>query len=187
MSFLRRLISLIDRVNEWMGQVFSFLAIALTLLVVYDVVVRYFFARPTIWGLEMSCIILTWITFLGSGYSFLHGSQVKVDFFYQKLSPRQKAGLDLITHLFFFAFCLVLVWFGGQVAWESLKEGRLSTSAWAPPLWPSQIMIPLGGLLIGLQGLAKWLRDFSIIWTGQNVFPSKFVTGEGGLFEKEKK
>ncbi len=134
MNILRRLVSLIDQVNEWMGQVFSFLALALTLLVVYDVVVRYFFVRPTIWGLEMSCLILTWITFLGGGYSFLHGSQVKVDFFYQKLSLRKKALLDLITYSFFFAFCLVLIWFGGQVAWESLREGRLSTSAWAPPL-----------------------------------------------------
>lgn len=187
MNLLRKLIHLIEQINEWMGQIFSFLALALTLLVVYDVVVRYFFARPTIWGLETSCIILTWITFLGGGYSFLHGSQVKVDFLYQKLSLRQKALLDFFTHLFFFAFCFVLVWFGGQVAWESLSEGRLSTSAWAPPLWPSQIMVPLGGLLIGLQGLAKWIRDIFIVCTGQNLFPSKFVSGEGGLFEREKK
>jgi len=137
-------------------------------------------------GLEMSCIILTGITFLGGGYSFLHGGQVKVDFLYQKWSPRTKAVIDLITYLFFFSVCLILIWYGGEVAWESLKEGRVSTSAWAPPLWPSQVMVPLGGLLIGLQGLAKWIRDFSTAWTGKNLFPSKFVSGEGSLFEKKK-
>jgi TRAP-type mannitol/chloroaromatic compound transport system permease small subunit len=126
------------------------------------------------------------MTFLGGGYSLLHGGHVKVDFFYQRWSPRTKAVMDLITYLFFFAFCFVLIWYGGGVAWESIKEGRESTSAWAPPLWPSQIMIPLGGLLVGIQGLAKWMRDLAIAWTGKNELTSKLVFGEGGLFEKKK-
>ncbi len=186
MNLLKKILCGIDLMNEWLGKIFSFLAVILTLLVVYDVCARYFFERPTIWGLEMSCIILTWITFLGGGYAFLHGGQVKVDFLYQKWSPRTKSAIDLFTYIFFFSFCLILVWYGGEVAWESIKDSRVSTSAWAPPLWPSQIMVPIGGLLIGLQGLAKWIRDFSTAWTGQNAFPSKVVSGEGGLFDKRK-
>jgi TRAP-type mannitol/chloroaromatic compound transport system permease small subunit len=37
---------------------------------------------------------------------------------------------------------------------------------WGPPLWPSQILIPLGALLIGLQGLTKWIRDLYMVVKG---------------------
>ncbi len=176
----------IDRMNEWLGKTFSILCVALTGVVVYDVVLRYFFARPTLWGLELSCILLAYLTFLGGGYSFLHGGHVKVDFFYQKWTERTKAVVDLFTYTLILLFCFVLVWLGGAVAWEAIHEGRVSTSAWAPPLWPSQIMVPVGGMLVGLQALAQWIRNFRVAWTGKDDLASKVYTGAGGLFEKKK-
>ncbi|HXZ34794.1 MAG TPA: TRAP transporter small permease subunit [Thermodesulfobacteriota bacterium] len=186
METLARVLDGIDRLNEWLGKTFSILAIVLTLVVVYDVVLRYFFARPTIWGLELSCILLAYLTFMGGGYAFLHGGHVKVDFFYQKWTGRTKATVDLLTYTLIIAYCSVLVWQGGAVAWEAIQEARVSTSAWAPPLWPSQIMVPIGALLVGLQALAHWIRDFRIAWSEKNDLASKVFTGEGGIFEKKK-
>jgi len=186
METLRRVLDGIDSLNEWCGKTSSLLSVVLTGVVVYDVVLRYFFSRPTLWGLELSCILLAYLTFLGGGYSFLHGGHVRVDFFYQKWMGRTKATVDLFTSTFILAFCLLLVWLGGSVAWEAIHEGRVSTSAWAPPLWPSQILVPIGGLLVGLQALAKWVRDLRIAWSDKNDMASRRVTGEGGLFEKKK-
>ncbi len=186
MKNLARFLDRIDRLNEWLGKNFAIVAVILTLVVVYDVVLRYFFARPTLWGLEMSCILLAYLTFLGGGYSFLHGGHVKVDFFYQKWTERTKATVDVFTYTLILAYCFVLVWQGGAVAWEAIHEGRESTSAWAPPLWPSQIMVPIGGLLVGLQALARWIRDFRVAWSDKNDLAGKLVTGAGGLFEKKK-
>ena len=186
MNALRKILHAIDSLNEWSGKTFSILGVALTGVVVYDVFLRYFFNRPTIWGLELSCILLAMITFWGGGYSFLHGGHVKVDFLYQRWGLKTRAVADLCTYTFILAFCFVLVWLGGQVAWESIREGRESTSAWAPPLWPSQIMGPIGGVLVGLQVIAKWIRDFRIATTGENDLASRVVTGEGGLVEKKK-
>ncbi|HEX7373063.1 MAG TPA: TRAP transporter small permease subunit [Thermodesulfobacteriota bacterium] len=186
METLARVLDGIDRLNEWLGKTFSILAVVLTLVVVYDVVLRYFFARPTIWGLEVSCILLAYLTFMGGGYAFLHGGHVKVDFFYQRWTGRTKATVDLFTYTLVIAYCSVLVWQGGAVAWEAIHEARVSTSAWAPPLWPSQIMVPVGAMLVGLQALARWIRDFRIAWSDKNDLASKVFTGEGGLFEKKK-
>jgi TRAP-type mannitol/chloroaromatic compound transport system permease small subunit len=186
MKIGRKLLDGIDSLNEWSGKTFAFLSLLLTGVVVYDVFLRYFLSSPTIWGLEFSCILLAMITFLGGGYSFLHGGQVKVDFLYQRWFPRTRAMVDFFTYFFIFAFCFILVWQGGLVAWESIREGRESTSAWAPPLWPSQIMVPIGGFLVGLQALAKWVRNLAILRTGKDELASKLVSGEGGLFEKKK-
>ena len=37
-----------------------------------------------------------------------------------------------------------------------------SYSAWNPPIWPIKAMIPLGTLLLLLQGIAKLLQDILI-------------------------
>jgi len=185
MRALVKFTDIVDRINEWVGKVFGFLIIATMVVVVYDVCARYFFNRPTTWGMETSTLLLCGTVFLGGGYCLLHGGHVKVDIIYARWSPRAKAVVDLITYLLLLSICVVLLWYGGETAWDSLIHHKVSTSAWAPPLWPGQIVIPIGGILIGLQGLAKWIRDWITAVTGEKKLESKIVRGEGGIFAKE--
>jgi TRAP-type mannitol/chloroaromatic compound transport system permease small subunit len=75
--------------------------------------------------------------------------------------------------------------YGWDIAWESLVQGRRSTSAWAPYLWISQIMVPIGAVLCGVQAVVRWIRDLIIAVTGKNLLASTVVKGEGGLFQKK--
>ena len=185
MGVLAKFVDFVDRINEWIGKVFAFLIIVTMAVVVFDVFARYFFNRPTVWGMETSTFLLCGIVFLGGGYCLLHGGHVKVDILYARLSPRAKAIIDLITYPLLLGVCFVLIRYGGEIAWDSLIHHKASTSAWAPPLWPVQMVIPIGGILIGLQGLAKWIRDWVTAITGENKLESKIVRGEGGIFTKE--
>lgn len=185
MIVLQKILHLIDSLNEWCGKVFSFLSAALMLIVIYDVFMRYLFTRPTIWGLEMSNYLLAGLTFLGAGYCLLHNGHVKVDIIYAKWPRRLQAAVDVCTYIIVFCFCYVLIKYGGEVALESLREGKLSTSIWAPPLWPSQSLVPIGAFLLGLQALAKWIRDWVVLLTGEDKLRSRVVSGEGGIFAKE--
>jgi hypothetical protein len=47
-------------------------------------------------------------------------------------------------------------------------------------------MVPIGALLVGLQALARWVRDFRIAWSDKNDLASRVFRGEGGIFEKKK-
>ena len=181
MKILVEFIDIIDRINERLGKIFGFLIVAMMIVIVYDICMRYFFTKPTSWGMELSTLLQVGVVFLGGGYCLLHGGHVKVDIVYGRFSPRRKAIIDLVTYLFLLALCVVLVWYGGRTAWDSLIGHKVSTSAWAPPLWPSQILIPIGGILIGFQGLAKWIRDWVTAITGVKKLESKVVRGEGGL------
>lgn len=185
MKTLAKALDIIDQINEWVGKALSFLIVILMIVVIYDVCLRYFLNSPTTWGLEFSGFLLVYVSLLGGGYCFLHGGQVKVDILYSRWSPRVKSIVDLATYLLFFIFVFVLVKYGGEVAWESIVESKRSTSIWGPLLWPSQIVVPLGGILIGLQGLAKWSRDWVAAVTGKNLLASKLVSGEGGIFARE--
>jgi len=165
-NFLRQSFRIIDGLNQWVGKVFSFLTVALVLVIVYDVFMRYILTRPTEWGLELNGFLLLAITFLGGGFASLTNSHVRVNIIQDRFPSRLKALVDSFTYLLFFIVCIVLFKFGGQVALDSLQTQARTASMWGPLLWPSQILIPLGALLIGLQGLTKWIRDLYMVVKG---------------------
>lgn len=129
----------------------------------------------------MNKIFMLFIVALAGGYCLLHGGHVKVDIFYNRWSPRAKAIVDLITYLSIFVICVVLVKYGGKMMWQSFSIGEISTSVWEYTMWPVRMMVPIAGVLLGLQALAKWIRDMVTAITGAKKLESKVVPGEGGL------
>jgi len=159
---VRPFLSIIDSLSEWSGKFFSFLVVAATLIVTFDVVLRYAFDAPTKWGLEVT-IFLCGITYVMAGaYAHLFDAHVRVDALYMRWTPRVKAIVDLATAPLFFLVCGVLVWEGSKWTAESIIGADTSGSIWDPIVWPIRLLIPLGCLLLFLQGLAKFIRDFGI-------------------------
>lgn len=163
MKVLTRFINTIDSINGWTGRWVGFLMLALMLIIVYDVVTRYVVGVAILWGLETDGFLMLAIICLGGGYALLIDSHVNVSIFYDRFPPRFRAGLNLFTYLIFFLLCAVLIWRGGEVAWSSVVKGTHTSSQWGPIIWPAQMLIPIGGVLLGLQGLAKWLRCWLIV------------------------
>jgi TRAP-type mannitol/chloroaromatic compound transport system permease small subunit len=166
MKVLVKILAIMDGINEGAGSIFKFLVIALMLFVSYDVIMRYVFSRPTEWGQEVNGYLQLGVVFLGGGYALLRNAHVRVDNIYKKLPLRGKAVVDVLAYLVLFAICAVLIWKGGEVAWGSFRKGTLSPSTWGPPMWVSQALIPIGGVLIGIAGLGKWIRSLYMLATG---------------------
>ncbi len=96
----------------------------------------------------------------------LHGSHVKADVFYSKLEFRKKAIVDLVTSFLFFLFISVMLWQTSKAALWSIKMNEHSPTVFAPPLYPVKMILPLGFLIIFLQGVAKFTRDLTTAITG---------------------
>jgi C4-dicarboxylate transporter DctQ subunit len=150
------------------GKLVSFLLIVLTCLVAYEVVMRYFLNRPTIWSMELNGYLLLIISFIGGGYALSHGAHVTVDILYNKIKFRAGVWLDLLHLLIVLSVCIPLVWFGSMSAYESLIHEYRSDSTWAPLMWPSKIVVPLGGLLLGIQFLAQLTQKWFLGMKKQN-------------------
>lgn len=110
------------------------------------------------------------LSMLGGSYAHKCRGHVNMDLFYARLSPKKKARWDVITFPFFCLFGIILIWKGGAFAWRAIITGELSQSTWAPILWPIKLTIPVGGLLLLLQGIANLISDV------QNAFSKKEVT-----------
>ena len=161
---MRRTLQSIERLNEWIGRICSVTILAITAIVVYEVVLRYVFNSPTIWGFETTTMLYAFYFMIVGGYTLLHSDHVSVDFFYERLSSKGKAVLDIISYIvFFFPFTTVLLIYGYRFARDSWAIREKSWSVFAPPVYPVKTVIPVTALLLLIQGVAIFVRRVAIL------------------------
>ena len=163
MAILRPMLKTIDQFNDFLGRKISLLILIIFGLMVIEVVRRYLFNAPSLWGNESVQMLFGAYAMLSGGYVLLVKGHVSVDIIYGLLPRRAQAAIDVVTSTLLFLFCGVLLYFGSALAWDSLVRLEHSTSAWDPPLYPVKMMIPLGALLILLQGISNLYRDIKVL------------------------
>jgi len=174
MERVKLFITFIDNLNNWVGKILSLLIYPIVLVLVYEVVMRYVFVRPTTWAHETSCFLYGAHFMLGGAYALRWGAFVNVEVLYNRFPPRKRAIVDLFTWILFYIFCGVLLWKSVPWAWASVRVLEYSQSCWGPPIWPIKLTIPVGAALMLLQGLTKTIKDFYTVVTGREL-----VTGTG--------
>lgn len=154
-----RILSSIDKINDITGRVVSLGILPIFGLLALEVALRYLFNSPTVWANELTQMIFGAYVVLSGGHLLWCGGHVNVDILYGRLSPRQRAWMDVMTSSVFFAFCLMMLYYGGSLALDSLSRLERSQSPWNPPLYLVKLTIPVGALLVLIQGIAKLARD----------------------------
>jgi TRAP-type mannitol/chloroaromatic compound transport system permease small subunit len=84
---------------------------------------------------------------------------VRIDIIYQHFSPRTRGILDFITYtIFFFPFCIIVLYQGFIYAGTSWSIGETSESAALSVVPLVKTVIPVTFLLLLNQGLAVYIR-----------------------------
>ena len=169
MERIKNFLHIIDFIIKWTGKMVSFLVIVIIGVTIWEVVLRYVFNAPTIWAFDAAYLIFGAYGLLGGAYTLYFKGHVSVDILYGRLSLKTRAIIDLLTFPFFLLFCSLLLWKGGEMAWDSLKIMERGSSAWNPPIYPIKLTIPLGAFLLLIQGVAKFIRDLMMAATGKEV------------------
>jgi TRAP-type mannitol/chloroaromatic compound transport system permease small subunit len=128
-------------------------------IIVWEVLIRNFLNRPTIWAHELSVMLFGALTILSGGYTLKEKGHVNMDLLYSSLSGRWKTIMDIIAFPFLLIFAVVLMWLGWGFAMDSFNTNEVSITPWAPLIWPVKFLVPLGALLLLLQGTAKLVAD----------------------------
>lgn len=165
--WLKPFMSAVENVSEWSGRIVGFIVVALALLTTFEVILRYAFNRPTVWGMELVTYLSGALYILGGAYVLKYRGHVLIDVIYRHFSSRTKAIIELFSFPLLFTFFGVLLWGGTKWSWFVLTQGRTSGSVWDPPIFPIVVTIPLAALLFLLQGLVKLIRDFRAAITGE--------------------
>ena len=166
---MKTVFRIIDNVNEWIGRIFSWLIIPLVAIVVVEIVLRNLFNSPTSWSFEVSKQVYALYFMICAGYTLKHQGHVGIDVLSQYFSPKTQNIVEVICYLlFFFPFCLVLLYYGTVFAAKSWQMLETEWGAFAIPLYPIKTIIPITALLLLLQGTAGFIRKLFMIASGGN-------------------
>ncbi len=152
--------NLVDRLTDALGSLCALLTLAMVLVTVLVVVLRYAFGIGTI-ALQESVIYMHGAVFLlGIPYALRHDAHVRVDLLYTGYAERRKAQLNLIGHLIFLlpvaAFLLVSSLPYAAASWRVLETSP--EVGGIPAVFLLKSLIPLGATLLVLQGLSEIVR-----------------------------
>jgi TRAP-type mannitol/chloroaromatic compound transport system permease small subunit len=167
---LKTFVQALDKVSEWSGKVCIWLIVPLTSLVVFEVISRRIFDAPHIWATEVTDYIYGPHFMLVAAYTLLHRAHVSIEVIYEHFSPKVKAFFDCFTHLiFFFPFCIVVIFQGIVFAHTSWAIGETSDSAALRIVPLVKTVIPVAFILIFVQGLADFIRSVHHIVKGKEI------------------
>ncbi len=183
---MQKLFLFVDKMSTWVGQAFSWLVVALTVIISWEVFSRYFLDNPHSWVFDAMIMMYGAMFMMAGAYTLSKNGHVRGDVLYSFFEPRTQAGVDLILYIVFFIPGVVaLVWAGYIYAGESwaIKE-HSSITADGPPLYHFKTIIPLAGAMLLLQGFVEIIR--CIVCLKEGEWPSRIEDVEEVDVEKLK-
>ena len=183
---MQKLLLFVDKVSTFVGQTFSWLIVALTLLITWEVYSRYALDHPHPWAFDVQIMMYGTLFMMAGAYTLAKNSHVRGDVLYGFFPPRVQAGLDLALYfLFFLPGIIAFVWAGYTYAAESwaINEHSNITSE-GPPVYPFKTVIPVAGALVLMQGIVEIIRCVICIKRGK--WPSREADVQEVDFDKLK-
>ncbi|MEM8699949.1 MAG: TRAP transporter large permease subunit, partial [Pseudomonadota bacterium] len=176
----------VDLLNLWAGRIICLLMVPMIFVTVFEVVSRTSFgilaangmdglARewglgPTLWVYDVSRMLGGVLFMAAAGYALMRGVHIRADFLYRTWSSKTQATVDATLYMaFYFPAMLFFFWtaldytldaFNMRNGFEYSGWERASDSTWAPVLGPARAAMPIGALLLFLQGFPELFRCF---------------------------
>ena len=170
---MQKLLLFVDKISTWVGQAFSWIIVALTLHISWEVYSRYVLDAPRSWAFDVMIMMYGTLFMMAGAYTLAKNSHVRGDVIYGFFTPRAQATLDLTLYIvFFIPGVIALVWAGYTYAAESwaINEHSNITSE-GPPVYPFKTVIPVAGALVLMQGIVEIIR--CVICIKQGKWPSR--------------
>jgi TRAP-type mannitol/chloroaromatic compound transport system permease small subunit len=170
---MQKLLLTIDKISTFVGQFFSWLIVALTLMISWEVFSRYALDRPHSWAFDVMIIMYGTLFMMAGAYTLAKAGHVRGDVLYGFFEPRTQATIDLILFIVFFipgVFALTYAgYFYAAESWAIRETSNITAEG--PPIYPFKTMLPLAGLFLLLQGVVEIIR--CVICIKQGEWPSR--------------
>src|SRR5690606_10798504 len=88
----------IDRFNTWIGQLFGWLVLALTLVVPYGLFARSALGSPHAWAFDFSTMLYGTLSMMAGPYTLATNGHVRGDVLYGFFPARLQASLDVALY-----------------------------------------------------------------------------------------
>lgn len=162
---MKQLIRIIDRTNALTGQAIAWLTLLMVIVTFLVVVLRYLFNTGWIAMQESITYMHALVFMLGAAYTYQRNGHVRVDIFYQRLSTKARAWIDLFGNLLllipFMTFIVYSSWHYVLASW-ALHEGSREAGG-LPGVFLLKSVIPLTAIMLLLQAVSSSLQKLLVI------------------------
>lgn len=166
---MRAYINFADQFVVWIGRAFAWGIFILTAAVMYEVIMRYFFNAPTLWAFDFTIQMYGAVFMMGGASAMSTKTHVKADMYYNKMSEKGQAILDLILFICFYAPGVFALTYAGY--FYAKKAWIVHETSWNSPaqiqIYFSKSLIPIAGLLLVIIGISEIFRCIICIKTGK--------------------
>lgn len=143
--------TVITSISDYAGFIAGFIILLSGFIIVYGVVLRYFFHKPTIWEIELASYLLIAATFIAAPSALHYNKHISVDIVTENINQKWKSILYIITGFLGILFSIVMAERGYQIWIEAYENDWRSGSVWNPKLMYPYLIIPLGMIWFSLQ------------------------------------
>ena len=170
---MQRLLLFIDKVSVWVGRAFSWLIVALTLFISWEVFSRYALDAPHAWAFDAMIMMYGTLFMMAGAYTLAQNGHVRGDVLYGFFRPRTQATIDLILYIVFFIPGIIALTYAGYYyaadSWRINEHSNVTSEG--PPIYPFKTVIPFAGAFVLLQGIVEIVRCVICLKTGE--WPSR--------------
>lgn len=169
MQLLRSVARLIDDLNDRIGVVIRWMALAMVLIGAVGALLRYFsrglgMALNLTPAIEAQWYLFSVIFLMGAAYGLHHNVHVRVDVMYERLGVKARAWIDLLgTVLFLIPFSILMLYVSYPAVRASFEVRETSPDPGGLPRWPIKALIIVSFVLLLLQAVSQLVRQIDIL------------------------
>jgi len=182
MKLLLGLSRAIDALNEQIGKLTYWLILAAVLISCGNAIVRYSLNTSSNAWLEIQWYLFSFVFLFCAGYTLLHNQHVRIDVLSSHLSGRGRAWIDILGTIFFLLpLAIAIMWMSWPVFLDAYRSNEISANAGGLLIWPGRLMLPVGFLLLVLQGFSELIKRVGFL---QGLIPDPAEKDEGPTDEE---
>lgn len=159
-----RLIKILDQYLE--ETVVVMMLTGMTLLVGFQVIMRYVMHDSLSWSEELSRYMFIWMINIGISYGVRTNRHISVDVLATILSKKKAAFLSVLADILFFIFSVTVIMYGIEVVQRIIRMGQSSPALEIPMAWVYS-SLPIGFFLVSIRLLQSITRKVKCIHQGQ--------------------
>jgi TRAP-type mannitol/chloroaromatic compound transport system permease small subunit len=155
---------LIDRLSEFVGRWVAWLVLAAVLISAGNAIVRKIFDQSSNGLLEIQWYLFAAVFLLAAGYTLLRQEHVKIDVIAGRFSKRTQIWIDIIgICAFLLPFVVVVIDLSTPLVVRAYEMHEMSNNAGGLVRWPVFALLPIGFVLLGLQGISELIKRVAFL------------------------
>ena len=147
MNTFGKFFRILFKVLEWFAVICM---IALTVVVFFDVVLRYIFRHGFSWTQEIATLMLVWFSLTGMAIGVYERIHISIEMFTSKLPEKTIRIIESVDHILIACFGFLMIQWGLKIMDITKKSTMPATKLPSAVLY---VILPLSGILVLLSAL----------------------------------